>query len=59
MGNLGLALWTNPGLACVCAQTCQTLCNPMDCSPLGSSLHGIFQARILEWVTISYFRGFS
>ena len=31
-----------------------TLCNPMDCSPPGSSIPGIFQARILEWVTISY-----
>ena len=30
------------------------LCNPMDCSPSGSSLHGIFQARILEWVAISF-----
>ena len=31
-------------------QCCVTLCNPMDCSPPGSSVHGIFQARILEWV---------
>ena len=31
------------------AKSCPTLCNPMDCSPPGSSLHGIFQARILEW----------
>ena len=35
------------------------LCNPMDCSPPGSSIHGIFQERLLEWVTISFFRGFS
>ena len=35
------------------AQWCPTLCNPMDCSPPGSSAHGIFQARILEWVGIS------
>ena len=34
------------------AQLCPTLCNPMDCSPPGSSVHGIFQARILEWVAI-------
>ena len=34
-------------------QPCLTLCNPMDCSPPGSSVHGIFQARLLEWVTIS------
>ena len=31
-----------------------TLCDPMDCSPLGSSVHGISQARILEWVAISF-----
>ena len=31
------------------AQSCPTLCNPMDCSPPGSSVHGIFQARVLEW----------
>ena len=40
---------------CVCMrakslQSCLTLCNPMDCSPPGSSVHGISQARILEWV---------
>ena len=34
-----------------------TLCNPMDCSPLGSSVYRILQARILEWVTISFSRG--
>ena len=36
--------------ACVCsvAQSCPTLCNPMDCNPPGSSVHGIFQARIQE-----------
>ena len=31
------------------AQLCPTLCDPMDCSPPGSSVHGIFQARVLEW----------
>ena len=30
-------------------QSCPTLSDPMDCSPLGSSIHGIFQARVLEW----------
>ena len=48
--------------ACVSAQSLQsypTLRDPMDCSPLGSSVHGIIQARILEWVVISYFRGSS
>ena len=38
---------------------CLTLCDPMDCSPPGSSIHGIFQARILEWVAISFSRGSS
>ena len=33
-------------------QSCPTLCNPLDCSPPGSSVHGILQARILEWVAI-------
>ena len=33
-------------------QSCLTLCDPMDCSPLGSSIHESFQARILEWVAI-------
>ena len=41
------------------AQSCLTLCNPMDCSPPGSSVHGILQARILEWVAISSSRGSS
>ena len=42
---------------CLAAQSCPTLCNPMDCSPPGSSGHGISQARILEWVAISFSRG--
>ena len=37
-------------------QSCQTLCNPIDCSLPASSVHGIFQARILEWVAISFSR---
>ena len=37
-------------------QLCLTLCDPMDCSPPGSCVHGILQARILEWVAISFFR---
>ena len=36
------------------AQSCPTLCNPMDCSPPSSSVRGILQARILEWVAISF-----
>ena len=38
-------------------QWCPTLCDPMDCSPPGSSVHGDFQARILKWVAISFSRG--
>ena len=37
------------------AQSCPTLCDPMDCSPPGSSVHRILQARILEWVVIPFF----
>ena len=40
-------------------QSCLTVCDPMDCSPLGSSVHGILQARILEWVAIPSSRGSS
>ena len=36
------------------AQLCPTLSDPMDCSPPGSSIHGIFQARVLEWGTIAF-----
>ena len=39
------------------AQVCPSLCDPMDCSPPGSSAHGILQARILEWVAICFSRG--
>ena len=39
------------------AQSCPTVCDPVDCNPLGSSLHGILQARILVWVVISFSRG--
>ena len=41
------------------AQSCPTLCDPVDCSPPDSSVHGILQARILEWVAISFSRGSS
>ena len=48
---------------CVCSwvhmQSCLTLCNPMDCSLPGSPVHGIFQSRRLEWVSISFSRGSS
>ena len=41
------------------AQSCLTLCNPVDCSLQGSSIHGIFQAKTMEWVVIPFSRGFS
>ena len=41
------------------AQLCPTLCDSVDCSPPGSSVHGISQARILEWVAVSFSRGSS
>ena len=41
------------------AQSCPTLCDSMDCSLSGSSIHGIFQARVLEWIAISFSRGSS
>ena len=42
---------------CVCVCVCVRACTPVDCSPPGSSVHGIFLARILEWVAISSSRG--
>ena len=41
------------------SQSCPTLSNPIDCSPPGSSVHGIFQARLLEWGATAFSRGFS
>ena len=69
-GSLGSRNWTQVfciagGLFTVWAtevkwsevvQSCLTLCDPVDCSPPGSSVHGILQARILEWVAISFSR---
>ena len=65
---LGSTMWGSDPLilretsAIVCVHTkslhsCMTLCNSMDCSPPGSSVHEIFQARILEWVAIPSSRG--
>ena len=45
--------------AWVLAQLCASLWDPKDCSPQVSSVHGIFQTRVLEWVAISFFRGSS
>ena len=49
------------GCVCVCvwAQSCPTLCNPMNCSLPGSFVHGIFQAGIREWVAMPFSRGSS
>ena len=48
---------SSKGFVCMHVQLCPTLCYLMDCSPPGSSGHGISQARILAWVAISYSRG--
>ena len=62
---IALTRWTSAGkvmslffnmLSAKSVQSCLTLCDPMDCSPPGSSVHGIFQARILEWVAIPFSR---
>ena len=46
-------------LLCSVAQSCLTLCNPINWSLPGSSVHGILQARILEWVAIAFSREYS
>ena len=46
-------------ILCIYTQLCLTLWGPMDCSPPGSYVHGISQARILEWVAVSFYRGSS
>ena len=51
----GAANWRESHIA----QSCPTVCDPMDCSPPPSSIHGIFQARVLEWVAIAFSRGSS
>ena len=48
-----------PQLACAHAQSHPTVCEPMDYSPPGSSVHGILQARILEWVAVSFSKGYA
>ena len=55
-----LPAWRGIGYcACEYAQSCPTLCSPLDCNPPGSSVHGMFQAKILELAAISYSRGSS
>ena len=53
-----------PGSVLLCvtafvAQSCLTLCDPTDCSPSGFSVHRILQAKIVEWIAISFSRGTS
>ena len=58
-----LALWSYASsfqkVKVLVTLSCPALCDPMDCIPPGSSVHGILQARILEWVAIPYLRGSS
>ena len=56
---LKVNLYTHMGVCAKSLQLCPTLCDPMDCSPPGSSMHGILQARILEWVVMPSSRGSS
>ena len=53
--KMKILIWEGMCVPCLVAQSYLTLCNPMDCSPPGSSVHGILQARKLEWVAISSF----
>ena len=58
--SLVLLLWLLQELwVCPVAQSCPTLCNPIDCIPSGSSVHGILQTRTLKWVAIPFSRGSS
>ena len=52
-----LTPWDLPGKMSEVAQSCLTLCDAIDCSLLGYSVYEILQARILEWVAISFSRG--
>ena len=63
-GQIAISFWTCFAIAykeseSEAAQSCLTLCDPMGYSLPGSSVHGIFQARVLEWVAISFSRGSS
>ena len=52
-------LHTSESVKVKVAQSCPTLCNPMDCSLPGSSVHGILQARMWEWVAVPFSKGSS
>ena len=57
--NLRTSYKWNHMVCTILCLSCLPLCNPMDCSPWDSSVHGILQARILEWVAIPFSRGSS
>ena len=57
--NINNFRYADAAAAAKLLQSCPTLCDPMDCSLPGFSNHGIFQARVLEWVAISFSRGSS
>ena len=59
IGRWILYHWATWEAQVLVTQSCPTLCNAMDCRPPGSSVHGILQARILEWVVIPFSRGSS
>ena len=59
IGRQILHHWVTYLYSCLVAKLCLTLCNPMDCSPPGSSVHGIIPARILGWVAMPSSRGSS
>ena len=59
MDKRNVYIYVQTVCVCVCAQLCPTLCDPMDCSPSSSSVHGILQARIVEWVAMPSCRGSS
>ena len=59
LANASLDHGYESGVKSEAAQSCPTLCDPKDCSPAGSSVHGIFQARVLESVAVSCSRGSS
>jgi len=57
--HINICLYIHCCCCCLVSQSCPTLWDSIDCCPPGSSVHGIFQARILEWVAISFARGSS
>ena len=57
--SIGFTIHSTPACVCSVAQSCVTLCDPMDCNLPGSSVHGILLAIILEWAAISFSRASS